>query len=188
MAAPATRPSTQATSTAPWRSDSWCSSVAKKRRSRRCRDLSAGNIQPNTGSSWKARASIRAVSAASPRPATRISRPATHISVGRYRIPRLACETNDRLPCSCASSEPTGPRFRHPSLEPRPHPCPDEHDCDPPPPRTKENLSTDLSSYISEKYPYGRHDRTPREQPAVGASGVRSSCAAWGHGVVRCRR
>ena len=26
---------------------------------------------------------------------------ATHASVGRYRIPRLACETKDRLPGSC---------------------------------------------------------------------------------------
>src|SRR5258707_15129568 len=35
---------------APWRSDSRCSSVTKKRRSRRCREPSAGKNQPNTGS------------------------------------------------------------------------------------------------------------------------------------------
>ena len=55
-------------------------------------------------------------------------------------------QRSGRWPDSLASL-PAGPRPRDPSLEPRPHPCPDEHDCDPPPGRTRENLSTDLSSY-----------------------------------------
>ena len=54
----------------------------ENRRSRRCREPSAGKNQPNTGSSWKAWASIWVVSAASPRPATRISRRAMHTGVG----------------------------------------------------------------------------------------------------------
>ena len=125
-AAPATRLSTQATSTAPWRSDSRCSSVTKNVA---VADAASPQLERTNRTPDRHRRRGRAPDRSPPRlharpPVSQDQPPTPAQAATRFHGPPAKRRTDSRAAARVPNQP--GPKLRDPSIEPRPHPCPDE--------------------------------------------------------------